>query len=55
MEDLQQRGIHMKKDKVLWKQTAEVSEDQKKYLDSQGVIAENPLKKLKGRTRSDST
>ena len=45
MEDLQQRGSHMKEDRVLHKPTAEVSEDQKKYLDSQGVIAEKPLKK----------
>lgn len=35
----------MKEDRVLLKQTAEVSEDQKKYLDSQGVTAEEPLKK----------
>lgn len=34
-------------ERVLQKQTAEVSKDQKKYLDSQGVIAEKPLKKLK--------
>lgn len=47
MDDLQQRGSHMKKDRVLQKQTEEVSEDQKKYLDSQGVIAEKPLKKRK--------
>lgn len=45
MEDLQQRGSHMKEDRTLEKQSAEVSTDQENYLASQGAIAEKPLKK----------
>lgn len=45
MEDLQQRGSHMKEDRTLQKQSAEVSTDQENYLASQGAIAEKPLKK----------
>lgn len=45
MGDLQRRGSHTKKDGVVQTQIADFSKDQRKYIDKEGVIAEEPLKK----------
>lgn len=45
MDDLQRKGSHTKKDGVVQIQIADVSKDQRKYRDKEGVIAEEPLKK----------